>query len=357
MNREIISAIFTLARPFSPIYGGLMRIREAAYRKGYLFTGRLPCPVVSVGNLSLGGTGKTPHVISIARWLIARGRKPAIISRGYGGKAGKGPLAVSDGRSILVSPEVGGDEPWMMAENLPGVPVIAGSDRYASGLLAVERFGSDAVILDDGFQHMGLARDVDLVLLPARDPFQGGRVFPGGPLREPVSALGRATAVIITKAEHPSEVELARETVHRSFPALPVFSSEFLASGLVTMEGESLPVSFLSDSSVLAFSGIADPGPFLSCLERLGARVAGSRAFPDHHPYFPSDIEALVNEARTKGADRLVTTAKDRVKLAPLLKKMGHGSSGLTSLFLVIEIECRPAPGLWRHLESRLGIP
>ncbi|MEF3168788.1 MAG: tetraacyldisaccharide 4'-kinase [Deltaproteobacteria bacterium] len=348
MSPYLLSVLFAACRPLSPLYSAAMVIRESLYQRGLLRTRRLPCPVVSVGNLSLGGTGKTPLVIALAEWYRSQKTSPAVLTRGYGSTAGKGPLVVTDGDRIFTSPREAGDEAFMMAETLKGVPVIAGSCRFASGLLAVERFGARVLILDDGFQHMRLARSVDLVLLPARDPFLGGRVFPGGPLREPVSALRRASALILTKAEDPTQTERARKTVHAAFPNIPVFSSATAPSALVSLAGEMHPLSHLSGLRILAFTGLADPAPFYRDLERLGARILERRSFPDHHPYTEADMERLRRKARAAGAQALVTTAKDRVKILPLEKP-----SGSAPPILVLEVKSLPEQGLFAFLARR----
>jgi len=164
-------------------YGWAQRVRVQAYTQGWATIKRLPCRVLSVGNLTLGGTGKTPLVEAIATMLRGHGQRVAVLSRGYGRRSQAPITVVSDGGKCLVSPEAAGDEPWLLAEHLPGVPVLVGNDRYAAGMLAVERFGVEVVVLDDGFQHLPLARDLDIVVLDSSDPFGGGYVLPAGRLR------------------------------------------------------------------------------------------------------------------------------------------------------------------------------
>jgi len=351
VSPSLLSLLFAMGRPLSPIYTAAMTAREALYRRGLLPVRRLPCPVVSVGNLSLGGTGKTPLVIALAEWYQSQKTAPAVLTRGYGGSVGKGPFVVTDGDRLYASPREAGDEAVMMAETLKGIPVIAGSCRSASGLLAVERFGAQVLILDDGFQHMSLARSVDLVLLPARDPFLGGRVFPGGPLREPVSALRRASALVLTKAEDPTQTERARKTVHAAFPSIPVFSSETAPSALVSLAGEIHPLSHLSGLRILAFTGLADPIPFYRDLERLGADILERRSFSDHHPYTEADMEWLRTKAHVTGAQALVTTAKDRVKILLIEKP-----SGSAPPILILKVKSLPEQGLFAFLARRQGM-
>jgi len=356
LKRQSLSLLFALGRPLSGAYSLLMMLRSAAYRRGFLKSRELPCRVISVGNLSMGGTGKTPHVMTLAEWFRDRGLEPAVITRGYGGRAGKGPLVVSDGTEVLVSPEVGGDEPVMMAGALPGVPVIAGSDRFSGGRLAVRRFGSRVIILDDGFQHFALRRDIDLVLLPASNPLGTGRVFPGGNLRESPTALKRATAILITKAEEMDDAdrEIIRGEIHAICPGRPVFFSRLEPSGPNRMansmeqETEQMPGGML-----YAFCAIADPDSFFFCLERLEVKIAGRKALRDHHPYTPADLSALAGYAADQGAAGLVTTAKDWVKIKPLWKDILEKSRKYSAFSLwVLDIHARPEEGFWKMLES-----
>ena len=186
----------TLLSALSGVYGGAMVLRAGLYRRGLLERRRLPCRVVSVGNLTVGGTGKTPLVMDLAARLRDRGWPVCVLSRGYRGTAERTGAVVSDGYRILVPAKVAGDEPWLMARRLAGIPVIVGRDRWASGMTAVDRFGARAVVLDDGFQHQRLVRDLDVLLLDARKPMGNGHLLPRGPLREPITAARRAHALV-----------------------------------------------------------------------------------------------------------------------------------------------------------------
>ncbi|HSH13716.1 MAG TPA: tetraacyldisaccharide 4'-kinase, partial [Desulfurivibrionaceae bacterium] len=179
---------FRIGRPLAPLYAGMMRLRAEAYQRGWLASERLSVPVVSVGNLTMGGTGKTPMVIEVVRLLQALGKRAAVVSRGYGGLA-RGPVnLVSDGERIWMAAAEAGDEPLLLAESLPGVPVLTGVRRVLVARYAIEKLGAEVVVLDDGFQHLPLHRDLDLVLFKGPDFLGNGRVFPGGDLREPLSA-------------------------------------------------------------------------------------------------------------------------------------------------------------------------
>jgi tetraacyldisaccharide 4'-kinase len=291
-------------------YRGAVAARNRLYDGGFPRQERLPCPVISVGNLTVGGTGKTPMVILLAAMLREKGRKPAVLSRGYGG-ASRGPVTtVSDGRRILAGWRQSGDEPVLIAEAVPGVPVLTGPRRILTGRAAMERYGADVLILDDAFQHRALFRNLDIVMLDAARPFGNGRLLPRGPLREPPEALRRAHILIRTgnaqKAESPQGV-----------PSLPVFRGVHQPREIVeAATGRALPLTDLQGVTVCAFAGIGSPETFRHSLTALGAEVAAFLAFPDHHPYTRLDIEAIRRQAGESGARRIVTTEKDGIRLA-----------------------------------------
>ena len=357
MNDKTLSLLFALGRPFSPAYSALMKARAWAYRNGHIATRRLSCPVISIGNLSLGGTGKTPHVLAVANWLKIRGISPAVVSRGYGGRAGRGPLVVSDGTSVMVSPRDAGDEPVMMAEALSGIPVVVGSDRYAAGKLATERFGVQAIVLDDGFQHMALFRDFDIVLLPAINFFGTRWVFPGGDLREPVSALSRATAILLTRADVLSfaDQEIGRRELQTMVPGRPVFLSEMRATGFLSMEGEVAKPDALAGEPLFGVCALAAPEFFFAILENLKTDLKGRVAFPDHYLYKRDDLNKLMARALKQGAKALVTTHKDRVKIEPIWHELAANGEKPIPVW-VLEIETMPEEGLWNMLEASLNI-
>jgi tetraacyldisaccharide 4'-kinase len=227
MKEKNLHAIFAAGRLVSPFYGFAMWLRAYMYQKGIILkTRRLPVPVISIGNLTLGGTGKTPMTQFVVRHLLAKGRRPLIISRGYGGRTTGGPRVVSDGTSMLMSPAEAGDEPCLLAESLSGVPVVIGRKRYEAGLFALEKFSADVIVLDDAFQHLGVARDLDVVLFKSGAFLGNGRVFPGGPLREPLSALQRADVFVVTglPGEEQNAVALFSKMLKNRFPSTPSFS-------------------------------------------------------------------------------------------------------------------------------------
>jgi tetraacyldisaccharide 4'-kinase len=290
-------------------------LRNAGYSLGFLPVQRLPCRVVCVGNLTVGGTGKTPTVIALARLLTNTGRKVAILLRGYG-RAGSGVEVVSDGRDLFLHWRRAGDEAVLLAKGLHGVPIVVGGDRVAAGMLAVNRFGPDTLLLDDGFQHRRLHRHLDLVMLDATDPFGGGRLLPRGRLREPVAALKRAHAVILSRTDQASELARLRRHLDQVIPGVPQILTRHRPSALTDLAGgERQPIESLRGRRVLAVSGIANPLGFHRTLTDLGAVLAATLAFPDHHHFGPADhacVDAMMREA---GAELIVTTEKDAIRM------------------------------------------
>jgi tetraacyldisaccharide 4'-kinase len=297
-------------------YGAGVRLRNAGYSFGLLPIQRLACRVVCVGNLTVGGTGKTPAVITLARRLMDAGRKVAVLLRGYG-RVGGGVEVVSDGRDLFLDWRRAGDEAVLLATSLPGVPIVVGGDRVAAGRLAVQRFGPDTLLLDDGFQHRSLHRDLELVMLDATDPFGGGRLVPRGRLREPVAALKRAHAVILSRTDQAPELAGLRRRLARVIPGVPQVLTRHRPSGLTDLAGgEERPLESLRGRRALAVSGIANPLAFHRTLADLGAVLVGRLAFPDHHPYGPADLARADAVARGAGAELIVTTEKDAIRIA-----------------------------------------
>jgi len=297
-------------------YGAAVRARNRLFDLGALPQHDVGCPVVSVGNLTVGGTGKTPMAIRVAGMLRDRGMRPAVLSRGYGGKSTAGVLVVSDGRQPLAGPDEAGDEPVLVARRLPGVPVLAGTKRAVTGRYARENFGADVLVLDDGFQHRWIRRDLDIVLLDSRRPLGNGFLLPRGPLREPPASLERAGIVVLTRSEDrsdPLDGSLAGLLAGR-----PVLRTRIRPTKLVATDGTEMPLSHLAGRKAFAFAGIARPESFRQTLEGLGACLAGFRALPDHHRYGAENVRQIERALDESGADILVTTEKDGVKLSGL---------------------------------------
>jgi tetraacyldisaccharide 4'-kinase len=296
------------------VYGVGVWIRTTLYQRGFFKTRQLPCRVLSVGNITLGGTGKTHLVAVLARELLKQGMHVGILSRGYKGSKEKQGGVLSDGTRIYLTPAEAGDEPFMLAQMLSGVPVLVGKKRYEMGIHAHERFGIDVLILDDGFQHLRIKRDVDVVLIDAQRGFGNGRLFPRGPLREPLRCLRRASMLILTKAEPSQSLDAIEGVLSHYAPAIPLYHSRYKPIAL--MEGgvgRVLPPQFIQGKKVLAFAGIADPGYFVYLLQGLGADVVHEVHFSDHHQYTPKDVQMICEYRDT--VDVFVTTEKDYVKL------------------------------------------
>ncbi len=299
-------------------YRAALAARDRAYRWGVLPTGRLPCPVISVGNLTLGGTGKTPTVELVARTLRELGAAPAVLSRGYG-RATRGVVVVADREAILAEARAGGDEPRLLAERLPGVPVVVGENRYEAGRVAVERCGATALVLDDGFQHRTLAKDLEILVVSGRAPWGNARVFPRGTLREPLGGLRRAHAVLVTNPAGSETVAEVTTTVRRHHATAPVLAARYeLQDASEPLRGRRLPARELGGRRLLAFAGLGSPEGFAETVDATGIRRVGFVEFPDHHWFTPSDVAELARDARAAGAQGLVTTEKDWMRMREL---------------------------------------
>ncbi|PIE69231.1 MAG: tetraacyldisaccharide 4'-kinase [Deltaproteobacteria bacterium] len=313
--------LYALGRPFSPLYTLAMHLRAAGYRRGFFRVQNIGVPVVSIGNLTMGGTGKTPLVRHIAQLLQKEGRQPAIISRGYGGKATGAVNRVSDGRQVCMSPAEAGDEPWLLAWSLPAVPVLTGVVRRLPAAEAV-LLGADSLVLDDGFQHMALARDLDLVLFNADTLAGNSRVFPGGDLREPVAALHRAHAFVLTSVNDGNRQRASRfaELLMKRFPEKPVWQVGYRPRGWYRLgsEGAFTILDTLPAQRGYAFCGIARPRGFTSALAELEIDIAGFQRFADHFRYTARSVASIERAAQKAGATLLITTEKDLVKLSAL---------------------------------------
>jgi tetraacyldisaccharide 4'-kinase len=284
-----------------------------------LKTRTLPCPVISVGNITAGGTGKTPLVMALARKLMAKEIAVAILSRGYK-RTETSESVVSDGKTIFLSPEESGDEPFLMAKACPGTPVLVGKNRFANGRIALQRFGVKGLILDDGYQHLSLYRDINILLIDSHIGFGDRHLLPRGILREPLSQLRRADLFLLTKAGDPETCQLLEKEIHEIHPGARVFHSYYEPVSLVGPQEEQEELPSLKGKNILALSGIAHPGDFSSMLRKCGTKIAGEAIFPDHHLYTAKDLSHI--EVKAKGTDGIVTTEKDMVKLNAL--NIGH---------------------------------
>jgi tetraacyldisaccharide 4'-kinase len=303
-------------------YGWITRLRALLYRWGWFTENKLPVPVLSVGNLTLGGTGKTPVVIMLADWLLAQGKRVAILSRGYRRTSEDLYLLVSDGQRLLVGPNEAGDEPFFMAQRCPQAIVAVGADRYELGDWVLDRFPVDCFILDDAYQHLGLYRDVNLLLIDATDVEGLAALVPAGRLREPLKAAARATAIMITRADAPAQVKEVCTTLQATLGWMPdplqaVFHPESLMS---VMSGTSEPLSWSKGKTALLCSGVGHAGSFRSLVAQLGMRILDEVSYADHHAYTSEEVEQLKVKAAELRAELVVTTEKDACKLAALLQ-------------------------------------
>jgi len=301
---------------FSLLYRLIVHLRNRLYDRRILKPVQLSCPVISVGNITAGGTGKTPCVIGLARLLQEKGFQPAVLSRGYGGKSPKPVNIVSDGKSILLGVQDAGDEPLLIARSLPGTPVLTGAKRKLTGQAAIDQFGADVLICDDAFQHRQIFRDIDIVLLDAEKPLGNGHLLPRGPLREPAGNLCRAHCIILTRADKttPLNQDVARIT---GASHIPFFRAAHRFQEMIGPETNlRLQPGGLRGKTVCAFCGIARPESFNHLLNEAGADVLSFIPFPDHYAYDRFDLEELKKHFLTQSADYWVTTEKDAMRLA-----------------------------------------
>lgn len=300
----------------SVFYQTGLLVRDLMYRSGLKKIQKLTSRVISVGNLTMGGTGKTPATVAIAREAVARGYKPCILTRGYKGKH-KGVAFVSRGKGPLLGSSEAGDEPVLMANKLKDVLIVKGKNRYEAGLQCQDQV--DLYILDDGFQHQALHRDIDILLINSQNPFgtPKAKLFPAGQLREPLSAIGRADYIVITKfVEEPvPELMLVPEVtavIRAHNPKAPVFKAYHRPVGLVDANWNFFELDTIRGRRVYAFCGIAEPESFRRTLVSLGVDVVAFKTFSDHYAYKQSDIKRILWEARGM---TMITTEKDLIRL------------------------------------------
>jgi tetraacyldisaccharide 4'-kinase len=304
--------------PLRALFRGGVALRDTAYTRGWLKTQRLNRPVVSVGNLSVGGAGKTPLVMLITKLLSRRGWNPAILTRGYGRRRGAQTVVLAPEAGRSPDPREVGDEPALLARALPQVPIVVCTDRYRGGRRAEECFNVGAHLLDDGFQHRALARDVDLVALDTTQELSEQALLPAGRLREPPAALGRAHLVVLTRVELGDPGPLERQ-VRRINPRAEIFHAATRLCELVDVHtGRTYPPDAFQGKPVEAFCGIGNPGAFFADLRQWGFSVIGEHSFRDHYVYSGASLEALKALARRSHPAALVTTEKDAMNLQPL---------------------------------------
>ncbi len=348
------------------VYTAIVSLRNTCYTRGIFQARRLPCTVISVGNIVVGGTGKTPAVIAIAKQLQADGLRVAVLLRGYKRQSREKITIVTDGEKRFCTAAESGDEADMMARLLPGIPIIVGRHRYAAGQLAITRFKSEVLLLDDGFQHRQLHRDVDIVTIDATRPFDTGQLLPVGTLREPVTALRRADIILLTRTDSigrrdisvpipetsgrrnisvptpapigrrdilvpiPETIKtgraLLREELSKLAPNTPILESVHRPTHLYRLHAsgdlEQLPLNWLSGKRLLAVCGIGNPNAFVTTLNHYAPETVEPLAFPDHHAYTEADCQRIQRKMTQTGAICIVTTQKDEQKLARFADKL-----------------------------------
>ena len=333
-----------LLRIAGGVYGMLIYVRNRLYDKGILKSISLPVPVICVGNITTGGTGKTPMVIWICRYLRERGKKVVVLSRGYKGES-----------------EDGNEEVQMLRRSVPEVPVVVDPDRVRGGREAMVKYRPDVIVLDDGFQHRRLGRELDIVMIDVTCPFGYGHLLPRGLLREPLKELRRAGVFVLSRCdqisdEHGDEIvaRLGREGSDRGLKREKcIIRSRHEPKGLYNTAEKEVPLEELSGRKVGAFCGIGNPESFLATLRKLGAEVAGREFFPDHGTYKSNDPDRLAKWGRERGADWLVTTQKDWVKLREI-----PGAKGLDNLYW-LQVEMTLSQGreqLQREIDEAINI-
>lgn len=340
-QRILATPLRFLLIPLSWLYTASVQLRNILYTRGVFKARRLPCRVISVGNIVVGGTGKTPAVIVIAEHLQREGMRVAILLRGYKRRVREKVTIVSDGEKVCASPIESGDEADMMAKHLSGVPIIVGKCRYLTGQVALERFKVDVLLLDDGFQHRQLARDVDILTIPATHPFGSPKkLLPAGTLREPPTALRRADLILLTHADTPNISAHAKKVVKGLAPNAPVLESIYRPTHLYPLaissqqsaismkpslpteteirDPKAIPTDIkeLKGKRVIAVCGIGNPDAFVATLMRCSVASVELLAFPDHHVYTEADKQRIDTAFQAAAADLIVTTQKDEQKLA-----------------------------------------
>ena len=343
LNPFILFLVF-----LSLLYREIIKLRNRLYDAGLCKQEKLPGEVISVGNITVGGTGKTTMAIMLANMLKKHGYRPAILSRGYGGKKKTPVNIVSDGHHLLMGHVEAGDEPVLMAKSARGIPVLTSPKRTLTGRVAMEALGANILILDDGFQHRSLFRDIDIVLLDVTRPLGNGRLLPRGPLRESPGALKRTDIIVWTGGDGGPEEknDTPPRSLHSICPgcdSIPVFRGYHRPKYLI-QGGTAYPLGYLDGKRVCAFAGIGSPESFRKTVESLGGRVVAFIPFPDHHRYDRKDIAMIQRIANDLEAEITVTTEKDGIKLVDF-------PSFLEELFLLpVEMEIVPSGEAFERL-------
>lgn len=315
-NIQSNKILLFILQKLSVIYGLGIKLRLFFYKAGLFKTESIPTYVVSIGNLTTGGTGKTPFVAMLARWASRNGIRVAILSRGYKRKKGRGLIVVSDGRKILVSSEESGDEAFMLAKKLDSVPVLVSKKRCATALLALESFNSQLLVLDDAYQHLSIKRDLNILLIDSLRKFGNNFLLPAGPLREPAEEVKRADIIVLTKCKDINSASDIASYVRKTYPQTPVLrASHFPEKILLPLKNKSYLPNFIRNKRIIAFAGLASPDDFFNMIKDLGGIIVQSRPFSDHKYYKEHEIKELLNVKTLLSADFLLTTEKDWARI------------------------------------------
>ncbi|MBI1824714.1 MAG: tetraacyldisaccharide 4'-kinase [Nitrospirae bacterium] len=312
--------VFFVLYLLSMLFGAAVQIRISLYQSGILKSKRLPTRVMSVGNISAGGTGKTPAVLSLARFFQREDFQVAVLSRGYKRISPGRIVLVSNGMQILVSAAEAGEEAYFLAKELKGVIVAVGKNRFLTGQFLLKKFKIDLIILDDGYQHLGLYRDTNILLLDGEKPFGNGYLLPRGILREPASAISRASLILLTRKEV-LDGQRGQDSKHFNFGKIPTYSVFFIPDtfkNLITSEAYSSEK--MKGKTSLLVSGIGNPKSFRDLAEQCEIKVVRELVFPDHHCYQMDDFDAIYDIARSRKVDFILTTDKDAVKLVHYMR-------------------------------------
>jgi len=326
------TAMIKILIPMARLYRWIMQLRNRLYDQGVLKTYSVSTKVISVGNITVGGTGKTPVVEAIAAYFLMREKRVAIQSRGYG-RSGRGSVVVSDGKRILATSEQSGDEPFMLANNLPGAIVMVGEDRYETVLQIHEKFKPDVIILDDAFQHRRIHRDLDIVTVDTSSPWGNGQCLPAGPLRESPAGLQRAHLIVLTRSDDSEKTAEARTAVSNTgTKAMMTSAAHEPVEWIHYKSRKAQPLNFLKHKQVISIAGIGNPDSFLTTLKGLGVHPMEFIRFPDHHRYKQHDMDYINSAGVKHSAMAIITTEKDGARL--------HSVDGLDLPVYCLKIRC-----------------
>lgn len=335
--------------PLSALYSSITRARLAAYERNLLHVYTLEVPVISVGNLTTGGTGKTPLVEWIARKLANESREVWVLTRGYGRNTAEERVLVSNGGSVLSNERDAGDEAFLLAQNLRNLAsVVCDADRVAAGRWVLEEFKVDVFILDDGFQHLRLARNLNILTIDATNPWGGGKLLPIGRLREPTDGIRRADCVVITRTDQSQSLSSLKKEISCLGCDRSIFLSQMKTTGIRLLSSQVHERQTALPEPVAAFCAVGNPASFFYQISSEGYEIAFTKVFPDHHSYTSSEVKALVREAQRQGARSLITSAKDAVKLRSF-------SMDLPCYVLEIEIEIEESDGFTSLIRNSIS--